>query len=236
VCINNGGFRRARCQYDVFASSVADKLQKPAVPLSLDPLEATPLSKPYYCLYHPRYPFRRSQDPSCPLTRFPPSNMTYTIVLFITRNHDLTSEEFRDHYEHTHIPLAHSLLASCWPIDFKRRYLARISRKGFGGPANPDRPPLMLRGEMNELDCDCIAEMTFDSEARFQEFYRRIYAPENAAKLARDEEKFLETGKTRVIVVGETWSTDEHGVSTREIGYIRKDERSDSEASGSGQS
>lgn len=89
---------------------------------------------------------------------------------------------------------------------------------------------------MNELDCDCIAEMTFDSEARFQEFYKKIYAKENAAIMARDEEKFLEKGKTRVIVIGETWSTDEHGVTTSEIGYVRKDERSDSEASGSGQS
>ncbi|KAG9192639.1 hypothetical protein G6011_11373 [Alternaria panax] len=162
--------------------------------------------------------------------------MTYTVVLFVTRNPNLTSEQFRDHYEHTHIPLAHSLLAPCWPIDFKRRYLARISRKGFGGPANPDRPPLMLRGEMNELDCDCIAEMTFDSEVHFQDFYKKIYAKENAALLARDEEKFLETRKTSVIVVGETWSTDEHGVTTSEISHIRKYERSDSEASSSGQS
>lgn len=168
------------------------------------------------------------------MTRLLPAIMTYTIVLFVTRNPNLTSEEFRDHYEHTHIPLAHSLLATCWPIEFKRRYLARISRKGFGGPANPDRPPLMLRGEMMELDCDCIAEMTFDSERRFQEFYKKIYAKENAAILARDEEKFLQKGKTRVIVVGETWSTDEHGVTTSEMGYVCKNERSDSEASGSG--
>jgi hypothetical protein len=158
--------------------------------------------------------------------------MTYTVVLFVTRNHHLTSEEFRDHYEHKHIPLAHSLLAPCWPIEFKRRYLARISRKGFGGPANPDRPPLLLRGEMNELDCDCIAEMSFESEARFQEFYKKIYVKENAAILAKDEERFLEKGKTRVIVVGETWSTDEHGVTMSEIAHVTtKSERSDSEGS-----
>jgi hypothetical protein len=156
----------------------------------------------------------------------------YTVVLFVTRNNALTSEEFRDHYEHKHIPLAYSLLAPCWPTDFKRRYLARISRKGFGGPANPNRPPLMLRGEMNELDCDCIAEMTFENEARFQEFYKKIYAKENAAVLAKDEERFLEKGTTRVIVIGETWSTDKLGVSTSEIGHVTtKSERSDSEAS-----
>ncbi|CAA9966627.1 hypothetical protein CFE70_009845 [Pyrenophora teres f. teres 0-1] len=162
--------------------------------------------------------------------------MTYTIVLFITRNHVLSSEEFRDYYEHRHIPLAYSLLTSCWPITFTRRYLARISRKGFGGPANPDRPLLMLRGTMNDLDYDCIAEMTFDTEAHFQHFYKSAYAKENAALLARDEEKFLEADMTKIVVVGETWNTDEHGVSTSEIGYVPKGERSDSETSGSGRS
>jgi hypothetical protein len=158
--------------------------------------------------------------------------MTYTIILFVTRSPNLTPEEFRDHYEHKHIPLAHSLLTPCWPIDFRRRYLARITRKGFGGPANPDRPPLMLRGDMSELDCDCIAEMTFENNAHFQEFYKKIYAKENAALLARDEERFLQPGATKVIVIGETWSTDESGVSTLETDRSTKSERSDSDASG----
>jgi len=89
---------------------------------------------------------------------------------------------------------------------------------------------------MNELDYDCIAEMTFRSEAHFQQFYKKVYAKENAALLARDEEKFLEADMTKIVVVGETWNTDEHGVSTSEIGYVQKDQRSDSETSGSGHS
>ncbi|RAR07926.1 dimeric alpha-beta barrel domain-containing protein [Stemphylium lycopersici] len=162
--------------------------------------------------------------------------MTYIIMLFVTRSHTLTSEQFRDHYEYRHIPLVHSLLRQCWPISFKRRYLARISRAGFGGPANPDRPPLMLRGEMNELDCDCISEVTFQDEAHFHTFYRNIYAKENAAIIARDEENFLERGKTRIIVVGESWCTDELGKTTRDVGHGIMSERADSEGSSSGQS
>ncbi|KAF1947663.1 hypothetical protein EJ02DRAFT_1484 [Clathrospora elynae] len=162
--------------------------------------------------------------------------MTYTVVLFITRNPDLNFEQFRDYYEYKHIPLSHSLLAAHWPIDFKRRYLARITRKGFGGPANPDRPPLMLRGEMNELDCDCIAEMSFSNEAHFQCFYKKVYEKENAAILVKDEERFMEQGKMQVIVVGETWHTDGKGVTTNEISSVQKRDRSDSEASTSGYS
>lgn len=162
--------------------------------------------------------------------------MTYTILLFITRNPSLTSAEFRDHYEHKHIPLAHSLVGAYWPKAFRRQYFARISRKGFGGPANRDRPLLMLRGEVHDLDCDCIAEMNFPSEKVFRKFYNAIYKKENAAILAEDEKKFLEPNKTRVVVVGESWSTDENGITTSEIGFTPRLDRSDSETSTSGQS
>lgn len=163
--------------------------------------------------------------------------MTYTVILFLTRCHNLTSEEFRDHYENVHIPLAYSLLAHCWPIDFKRRYLARITRKGFGGPANRDRPPFMLRGVFNEhFDYDCISETTFADETHFREFYRNVYSKETAALLTRDEENFLESGTTRVMVIGETWSTDQAGRSSRDVGVGLMTEQLDSDDTNSSQS
>lgn len=116
------------------------------------------------------------------------------------------------------------MVSDVWPTTFTRRYFARINRKGFGGPANPDHPILTLRGELNELDCDCVAEMTFPSEKAFRVFYKRIYEKETAAILAEDENKFLEKGKVRVIVVGETWSTGPDGVTTSQISEITRNE------------
>jgi len=142
----------------------------------------------------------------------------------------------QDYYEHKHLPLAYSLLSEYWPTSFHRRYLARISRKGFGGPANPDRPPLTLRGDMKEVDCDCIAEMTFPSENGFQKFYKKIYEKEVAAVLAEDEKHCLEQGKMTVVVVGETWSTGPDGVTKSEKSDISRRHASDSEMSSSEQS
>jgi hypothetical protein len=156
-----------------------------------------------------------------------------TILLFLTRDGALTLEEFQHHYEYTHIPLAYSMLSDVWPTTFHRRYLARINRKGFGGPANPDRPALTLRGQVNDMDCDCIAEMNFPSEKAFRQFYKRIYEKETAAVLAADENKFLEKGKVRVIVVGETWSTGPDGVTTSEKSGITMSDTSDSDMSSS---
>lgn len=161
--------------------------------------------------------------------------MTYTIILFLTRKPELTSEEFRDHHENVHIPLAQRLCACKWPFRYTRQYLARIHRKGFGGPANPDRPPLLLRGDAQDIDYDCMSEMTFESENAFQAFYKRIYERDVAAQLAADENQFLELGKTRVVVVGETIST-EHGVTRTVRNCIRTYDTSDSEGSFSEQS
>ncbi|KAF2024754.1 hypothetical protein EK21DRAFT_117453 [Setomelanomma holmii] len=153
----------------------------------------------------------------------------YTVVLFVTREPSLTLEEFQEYYETKHIPLAYSLTKDVWPTSFHRHYFARINRKGFGGPANPDRPPLTLRGDLNGLDCDCIAEMKFPSEHAFQKFYKRIYEKEIAASLAEDEVKFLQKGKTRAVVVGETWSTGPDGIAVTEKSDVSNRSDTDSD-------
>jgi hypothetical protein len=84
---------------------------------------------------------------------------------------------------------------------------------------------------MKSLDCDCIAELTFPDEKGFQRFYKKIYAKENAAILAEDEQKFLEQGSTTAVVVGETWSTGPDGVARSERADITKSDVSDSETS-----
>lgn len=154
--------------------------------------------------------------------------MAYTILLFITRKPTLSPEEFKHHYENVHIPLAQRLCAGSWPSRFTRQYLARTNRKGFGGPANPDRPPLFLRGDAQVLDYDCVCEMVFESENAFQTFYRKIYEKDVAAKLAADEITFLELG--RAVVVGETVST-EHGITRTVTNCIRSNDTSESEGS-----
>ncbi|KAF1355646.1 hypothetical protein EJ07DRAFT_181986 [Lizonia empirigonia] len=158
--------------------------------------------------------------------------MAYTILLFITRKPNLSPEEFKHHYENVHIPLARGLCAGHWPSKFTRRYLARITRKGFGGPANPDRPPLLLRGDAQTVDYDCISEMTFENEDAFHAFYRRVYEKDVAVKLVPDEASFLELGKTSVVVVGETLSS-EPGVTETAKKCMRASDTSDSEGTSS---
>ena len=129
--------------------------------------------------------------------------MTYTILLFVTRKPEITPQAFRDHWENKHIPLLQSLTGPLFPVH-TRQYFSRIERKGFGGPANRDHPPLVLRGSPEDVDYDGIAELVFKSEAAFQEFHKVIYATDAAAKLAEDEKNFLDIPKMKAIVIGDT--------------------------------
>ncbi|ORX99215.1 EthD domain-domain-containing protein [Clohesyomyces aquaticus] len=141
--------------------------------------------------------------------------MAYTILLFLTRKPTISPEEFKDYWENTHIPLLQSLTGPLFPTQFTRRYLARIHRKGFGGPANPDRPPLLLRGTPDDFDWDAVGELTFENEKAFSQFYNTIYESDIAAKLADDEAKFIANGSLKAVVVGETTETTRNNVCGR---------------------
>ncbi|KAF1959810.1 hypothetical protein CC80DRAFT_489894 [Byssothecium circinans] len=133
--------------------------------------------------------------------------MAYTVLTFFTRNPSMTPDEFKDYWENKNIPLMQALLGDLFPIQYRRHYLARIERKGFGGPANPDHPPLMLRGSPNDFPLDGIAEMTWEDEKTFQKFYKAIHETDTALKLAKDEDLFLEPGTMKAVVVGDSTFT-----------------------------
>ena len=133
--------------------------------------------------------------------------MLYTVCLFLTRKPTITSDQFRIHWEDTHIPLLKSLVGPLFPLHYKRLYFARTERMGFGGPANRDHPLFLLRGSPDNFDFDAVAELTWEDERTFQEFYKAIYETKTAAKLAVDEAQFMDSGSSKSVVVGHTADT-----------------------------
>jgi hypothetical protein len=133
--------------------------------------------------------------------------MPYTVFVFATRNPTITSEQFKSHWEDTHIPLVKSLVGPLFPLHYKRHYFARTERKGFGGPANRDNPAFLLRGSPDNFDFDAVAELMWEDEKTFQEFYKAIHTTKTAAKLAVDENQFLHSNGWKSVVVGDTANT-----------------------------
>jgi uncharacterized protein (TIGR02118 family) len=117
----------------------------------------------------------------------------FTIRVFVARKPSLSPTAFKDHWENTHIPLLKSLSGPIFPVSHTRHYLAR-------DPLNPDHPAVVLVRKPEDFDYDGFAEVTFESEAAFQEFLKVMQLPE----VAEDEERLTDRRKLKAIVTGET--------------------------------
>lgn len=129
--------------------------------------------------------------------------MPYSILIFAYRLPSLTPSEFRSHWENSHIPLVKSIAGNHFPLSHTRRYIHR----GVGGDDN-SHPASVLVGTQQDFEYDGIAELMFEDENAFQTFFGIITQPEAAAKIAEDEEKFLDRKRMTAVVVGETTVTE----------------------------
>lgn len=69
---------------------------------------------------------------------------------------------------------------------------------------NPTTPATVFIGSQADFDYDVIAELTFTDQAAFGPFIGLMQQPDNAAKIAEAEGKFMDSSKTSIVVIGET--------------------------------
>lgn len=131
--------------------------------------------------------------------------MVYRVLIFIFRKPGTTPDEFKIHYEKSHLPLVKSIGRSLLPISHNRYY---IKRSKVSEPANEQQkthyPASVLIGVQADFDYDVISELVFEDEAAFLSFFSHVTTPENAAQIAANEEVFLDRARLRMVVVGET--------------------------------
>ncbi|ORY18568.1 EthD domain-containing protein [Clohesyomyces aquaticus] len=139
--------------------------------------------------------------------------MPYTIVLFVSRKPGLSTAQFKDHYENVHMAILKSVAGSTFPVSHTRKYVARVDsgagiRAGVSpGPGATSSTPVVLVGDVKEVDWDAYAELTFRDALHFQQFFAVVNEPEAAEKIQEDEVKFSDADKFKVVVLGETTST-----------------------------
>lgn len=100
------------------------------------------------------------------------------VMMFIHRRPDLTFDEFRAHYEGTHVPLALSRLG----------YLRRYIRNYFPPREGVSQP------------CDCVTELWFDDVESLQKQSARMA---NDPALSDDELKFMDRPRLHSSIVEE---------------------------------
>ncbi|KAI1741712.1 EthD domain-containing protein [Xylaria scruposa] len=134
--------------------------------------------------------------------------MPYSVLIFAYRKPGTMPEQFKAHYEGIHVPLVRELAGASFPLSHTRRYLHRSENHADSNTArNPSTPATVLIGTQNDFDYDAFAELTFEDAAAFQTFFNRMQHPEIAAKIAADEEKFLDRTQMPVVVLGDITET-----------------------------
>ena len=129
--------------------------------------------------------------------------MPYTIVAFIWRKPGTSPSEFKTHYEN-HILLVLDLAAAVFPLSHSRFYLKRTPEASSSSDtSNSNYRPTVLAGTPDDFAYDVYCELVFEDEAASQAFIARIREPEVAAKIAEDEENFLDRQLLKVAAVAE---------------------------------
>jgi hypothetical protein len=130
--------------------------------------------------------------------------MPYSVLIIAHRKPGTSPAEFKAHYESTHAPLLKEISGPLFPLTHTRHYLHRAEE------ANPDanNPATVLLGTQEGLDCDAYSLLVWEDEEAFQKCFAALSRPEAAARIAADEEKFLDREKLKIVVLGDSRVTE----------------------------
>ncbi|KAJ6088552.1 hypothetical protein N7486_009813 [Penicillium sp. IBT 16267x] len=135
--------------------------------------------------------------------------MSLKVFVHAYRKPGLSLEDFKKHYE-DHVELVKRLSGENFPLSHKRTYIARntveVAPEG-ASERNALTPATVLVGKQSDFDFDAYAELTFADQAAFQAFRASIHAPDVAALIAADEEKFLDKSKLGIALLGDVIET-----------------------------
>lgn len=114
--------------------------------------------------------------------------MTVQVILFLTRKPGLTHEQFRDHYENSHAPLAMTHMG----------HLVRDYHRHYPECRLPTIDEAAQGIATAERTYDAITVLTFDSAEKRDEFFRIGMSPGIGELFAADEEKFIDRPKLMI--------------------------------------
>jgi hypothetical protein len=115
----------------------------------------------------------------------------YCVVAFLSKSPSKTTAEFRDYYEHNHIPLVLRTVRAALPpgtpspmLVYARRYLE-------------DRQTPLVTASGEVASFDCITEVQFSSKEAFEKYWMApLIQGDGASAIAEDEAQFLDRSKT----------------------------------------
>lgn len=115
------------------------------------------------------------------------------VIVTIQRKPGMTPAAFRDHYERSHVALAHKYLGHLF-TDYRRNYVVHGENEGAPSPSNAD------------ATCDVVTEIWLRDAAAWTEFREILADPEIGAIFREDETHFMLQSQLTVFPVEEVRS------------------------------
>lgn len=114
------------------------------------------------------------------------------MIAILSRKPGMSFEDFRHHYETSHVPLVKRLMGADL-TDYVRNYR---NAEGNPFPVGPG------------AEFDCMTEFHFADQAAFERAVGAIEHPDNAPLVRADEAKFLDTSRVLIAMVDVATRTD----------------------------
>lgn len=115
------------------------------------------------------------------------------VIYFLKRKNGTTPEQFRHHYESSHVVLAKKYIGHLMK-DYIRNYPTFAL-------LNPSEIPEGTEPAPYDIGYDCITEMHVENQAAIEEMTRIFNDPAINPILVEDELRFLERDQTVMIMV-----------------------------------
>jgi hypothetical protein len=123
----------------------------------------------------------------------------YKTIVLLKRKPGLTAAEFRAYYEGTHARLGESWLKG-GALKYQRRYLHDKAHPAEGRSLAPE--------EGNPVIYDVVTEIWYRDEEQMEATWQILSAPENAAIMVEDEERFIDRRFIHMYTVREEYESD----------------------------
>lgn len=105
-----------------------------------------------------------------------------TLVELLKRKRGMTQEQFRHHYETSHVMLAKKYLGHLF-WDYRRNYVNRVITVAADGHDV---------SESSDGPYDCVTCIVFRDQAAVDEFFRIVSTPGIKEQFEEDEKRFLD--------------------------------------------
>lgn len=113
----------------------------------------------------------------------------YRLLILISKKEGVSFDDFKAKYEEQ-TALVREIAGAAAPVSYTRRYVAQ----------NPEGKPLVIVG--GSVDFDAIVELEFNGQEGFAAFAAATSSEEAQAKIKAGEDAIVDSGKTKLVVVG----------------------------------